>query len=86
MSRRFCIFVVALVAALLVVPAAFALRGPVSGHSRTLLRLSERSSIFANAGLVLILATGIWMAFRIRCDGSQVRLHSYEERIPVWCL
>ena len=38
-------------------------RGPVSGHSRTLLRLSERSSIFANAGLVLILATGIWMAF-----------------------
>ena len=43
--------------------AAFALRGPVSGHSRALLRLSERSSIFANAGLVLILATGIWMAF-----------------------
>src|SRR5256885_14669485 len=43
--------------------AAFALRGPVSGHSRTLLRLSERSSIFANAGLALILATGIWMAF-----------------------
>jgi hypothetical protein len=43
--------------------AAFALRGPVSGHSRTLLRLSERSSIAANAGLVLVLATGIWMAF-----------------------
>jgi len=43
--------------------AAFALRGPVSAHTRTLLRLSERSSFIANAGLILLLATGVWMTF-----------------------
>jgi len=43
--------------------AALVLRGPVSGHSRTLLRLSERSSLFANAGLILLLVTGVWMGF-----------------------
>jgi len=42
---------------------AFALRAPVSGHTRTLLRLSERSSFIANAGLILLLATGVWMTF-----------------------
>ena len=35
MSRRFCIFVVALVAALLVVPAAFALRVHVRVEGKT---------------------------------------------------
>src|SRR2546426_6063073 len=43
--------------------ASFALRGPVSGHTRTLLRLSERSSFIANAGLILLLVTGVWMTF-----------------------
>ena len=43
--------------------AAFAVRGPVSGHTRTLLRLSERSSFIANVGLILVLVTGVWMAF-----------------------
>ena len=36
--------------------AAFALRGPVSGYSRTLLRLSQRSSFVSNPGIVLVLA------------------------------
>lgn len=43
--------------------AAFALRGPVSGNTRALLRLSERSSFVSNPGLLLVLVTGIWMAF-----------------------
>ena len=43
--------------------AAFVLRGPVSGHTRALLRLSERSSFVANAGLILVLVTGVWMTF-----------------------
>jgi len=43
--------------------AAFALRGPVTGYSRTLLRLSQRSSFVSNPGIVLVLVTGIWMAF-----------------------
>ena len=49
--------------------AAFALRGPVSAHTRTLLRLSERSSFIANAGLILLLATGVWMTFAGRWSG-----------------
>lgn len=43
--------------------AAFALRGPVSGNTRALLRLSQRSSFISNPGLLLVLVTGIWMAF-----------------------
>lgn len=43
--------------------AAFALRGSVSGNTRALLRLSQRSSFVSNPGLVLLLVTGIWMAF-----------------------
>src|SRR5438128_10604744 len=49
--------------------AAFALRAPVSGHTRTLLRLSERSSFIANAGVILLLATGVWMTFAGRWSG-----------------
>src|SRR2546421_12842055 len=43
--------------------AALALRAPGSAPSRTLLRLSERSSLFANPGLSLLLVTGAWMGF-----------------------
>jgi uncharacterized membrane protein len=43
--------------------AALALRGPVSSESRRLLRLSQRSSIIANPGLLVVIVTGVWMAF-----------------------
>jgi uncharacterized membrane protein len=43
--------------------ASLALRGPVSSESRRLLRLSQRSSIVANPSLLVVIVTGVWMAF-----------------------
>jgi uncharacterized membrane protein len=43
--------------------ASLALRAPVSMESRRLLRLSQRSSFIANPSLIIVLVTGIWMAF-----------------------
>ena len=43
--------------------ASFLLRGPVSGSSRTLLRVSQMSGIVANPAIILVLITGIWMTF-----------------------
>src|SRR5256885_14578620 len=43
--------------------AALALRGRLSADSRRLLRLSQVSSFVANPGLVLVIVTGVWMAF-----------------------
>ncbi|OLB88340.1 MAG: hypothetical protein AUI15_27960 [Actinobacteria bacterium 13_2_20CM_2_66_6] len=43
--------------------ASLALRGPVSGYSRSLLRLSQRSGLVSNPALLVVLITGIWMTF-----------------------
>ena len=43
--------------------ASLALRGPVAAHSRGLLRLSQRSAMAANPGLLLVIVTGVWMGF-----------------------
>ena len=43
--------------------ASLALRAPVSVASRRLLWLSQRAGIVANAGLVVVIITGVWMAF-----------------------
>lgn len=43
--------------------ASLALRAPVSVASRRLLRLSQRAGIVANAGLLVVIITGVWMAF-----------------------
>jgi uncharacterized membrane protein len=43
--------------------ASLALRGPVSPQSRRLLRLSQRSSFIANPSLLVVIVTGVWMAF-----------------------
>jgi len=42
---------------------SLALRGPFSADSRGLLRLSQRSAIIANPGLVVVIVTGVWMGF-----------------------
>jgi uncharacterized membrane protein len=43
--------------------ASFLLRGPVSGSTRALLRISQRSGIVSNPAIILVLITGIWMTF-----------------------
>ena len=43
--------------------ASLALRAPVSDYSRRLLQLSRRSAMVANPGLLVVIATGVWMAF-----------------------
>jgi uncharacterized membrane protein len=43
--------------------ASFLLRGPVSASTRSVLRVSQRSSLVANPALVLLIITGIWMTF-----------------------
>jgi uncharacterized membrane protein len=43
--------------------ASLALRAPVSADSRRLLRLSQRSAMIANPSLLVVIVTGIWMAF-----------------------
>lgn len=39
------------------------LRSPVSTESRRLLRLSQRTGIIANPSLLVVIVTGVWMAF-----------------------
>jgi uncharacterized membrane protein len=43
--------------------ASLALRAPVSPDSRRILRLSQRSGIIANPSLLVVIITGVWMAF-----------------------
>lgn len=43
--------------------ASLALRAPVSAQSRRLLRLSQRSAIISNPSLLLVIVSGVWMAF-----------------------
>ncbi len=43
--------------------ASLALRAPVSVASRRLLWLSQRAGIIANAGLLVVIISGVWMAF-----------------------
>ena len=43
--------------------ASLALRAPVSPDARRLLRLSQMSAIVSNPALIVVIATGIWMAF-----------------------
>lgn len=43
--------------------ASIALRAPVSAESRRLLQLSQRSSFISNPSLVVVIVTGVWMAF-----------------------
>lgn len=43
--------------------ASFLLRGPVTGGTRTLLRVSQVSSFVSNPAIILVLITGIWMTF-----------------------
>lgn len=43
--------------------ASLALRGPVSGQTRQLLTLSQRSAMFFYPGLLFVIVTGVWMAF-----------------------
>jgi uncharacterized membrane protein len=43
--------------------ASLALRAPVSPDSRRILRLSQRSGIIANPSLLVVIVTGVWMAF-----------------------
>jgi uncharacterized membrane protein len=43
--------------------ASFLLRGPVTGSTRTLLRVSQMSGMVANPAIILVLITGIWMTF-----------------------
>ena len=43
--------------------ASIALRAPVSSESRRLLLLSQRSSFISNPSLLVVIVTGVWMAF-----------------------
>ena len=43
--------------------ASLAMRGPVSGSTRSLLRLSQRSTMVSNPALLVLIITGIWMTF-----------------------
>src|ERR1051326_3560690 len=42
---------------------SFLLRGPVTGTTRSLLRLSQISGQASQPAILLVLITGIWMAF-----------------------
>ena len=50
--------------------ASLALRGPLSIESRRLLRLSQRTSLISNPSLLVVVITGIWMAFAGRWWGQ----------------
>jgi hypothetical protein len=39
------------------------LRGPVSGATRTLLQMSQRAAAIYYPGILLVIVTGVWMAF-----------------------
>jgi acyl-CoA synthetase (AMP-forming)/AMP-acid ligase II len=43
--------------------ASLLLRSPVSPDTRKLLRLSQRSSFISNPALLIVIMTGVWMAF-----------------------
>jgi hypothetical protein len=43
--------------------ASFLLRGPVTGTTRNLLRLSQRSGVVADPAIIIVLITGVWMTF-----------------------
>src|SRR5439155_11735123 len=43
--------------------ASLLLRNPVSGQTRSLLRLSQQSSFVSNPAILVVLVTGIWMTF-----------------------
>ena len=43
--------------------ASFLLRGPVTGTTRTMLRVSQMSAMVANPAIILVLITGVWMTF-----------------------
>jgi len=43
--------------------ASFLLRGPVTGTTRTLLRVSQMSGMVADPAIILVLITGVWMTF-----------------------
>ena len=43
--------------------ASLLLRSPVSPDARKLLRLSQRSSFISNPALLIVIITGVWMAF-----------------------
>ena len=43
--------------------ASLLLRSPVSGQTRSLLRLSQQSSFVSNPAILVVLVTGIWMIF-----------------------
>lgn len=42
---------------------SFAVRGAVTGSTRRLLQLSQRSAALFYPGLLIIIVTGVWMAF-----------------------
>jgi hypothetical protein len=50
--------------------ASFALRGAITGSTRSLLMLSQRSALLSNPALLLILVTGVWMTFAGHFSGS----------------
>ncbi len=43
--------------------ASLLLRSPVSGQTRSLLRLSQQSSFVSNPAILVVLVTGVWMTF-----------------------
>src|SRR2546421_10874621 len=43
--------------------ASLVVRGPASTQSRQLLALSQKSGMIANPALLVVIATGVWMAF-----------------------
>jgi hypothetical protein len=43
--------------------SALALRGPVQSGTRKLLRLSQMSNFASNPALLVVIVTGVWMAF-----------------------
>jgi uncharacterized membrane protein len=49
--------------------ASMLLRSPVSSDTRKLLQLSQRSSFISNPALLIVLITGIWMAFQANVWG-----------------
>lgn len=42
---------------------SFAVRGSASSTARQLLALSQRASFISNPGLLIVIITGVWMAF-----------------------
>jgi uncharacterized membrane protein len=49
--------------------ASFLLRGPVTGATRNLLRVSQMSGMIADPAIILVLITGVWMTFAGNLQG-----------------